>query len=167
MFHHSWDAVFQGGKWCTPLNAADEVIMNKHVYSDTIEESKPRGKPPTDIQTEQCLDDDLCQELLNLMKKSREMASLAMSAGDASKPLAEGSYRNCAGKVAKYAQLALEADEFGDIISICTGAVIPNQHDYEDGMDNPKTYSAAMESLIAEKLDTAMKDKLDLIGQHH
>jgi hypothetical protein len=68
MFHHSWDAVFQGGKWCTALNAADEVIMNKHVYSDTIEESKPRGKPPTNIQTEECLDDDLRQELLNLMK---------------------------------------------------------------------------------------------------
>jgi len=50
---------------------------------------------------------------------------------------------------------------------MCTGAAIFNHHDHEDGMDNPKTYSSATESLIAKKLDTAMKVKLDSICQHH
>jgi len=69
MLHHSWDVVFRGGKWYTALNIADEVIMNKHFYRDNIEESTPRGKAPSDSQTEECLDNDSPPELLNSMKK--------------------------------------------------------------------------------------------------
>jgi hypothetical protein len=62
------------------------------------------------------------------------------------------------------AQLALEDEEFEDMIPIHAVAEISDNH--EDGIDDPKCYKAVTESPLAEKWDTAMKVKLDVIGQH-
>jgi len=86
------------------------------------------------------------------------------SLGDAWKPPAEGSRRNCAGKLAEYAQLALEDEEFEDMIPIYAAAAISD--DYEDGIDDPKSYKAATESPITEDWDMALKEELDAVGQH-
>jgi len=101
-------------------------------------------------------------------KKSRELAGLETSLGDEWKPPAEGSRRNRAGKdtLAESAQLALEDEEFEDMIPIYAAAAISNNHDHEDGIDDPKSYKAATESSLAEKWDMAMKEELDAVGQH-
>jgi len=93
------------------------------------------------------------------------LAGLETSLGDAWKPPAEGSHRNRAGKdtLAESAQLALEDDEFEDMIAIYAAAAISNDH--EDAIDT-KSYKAATESPLAEKWDTAMKEELYAIGQH-
>jgi hypothetical protein len=65
--------------------------------------------------------------------------------------------------LAESAQLALEDEEFEDMISIYTAAAISDDH--EDAID-PKSYKAATESPLANKWDTAMKEELDAIGQH-
>ena len=72
-------------------------------------------------------------------KKSRELAGLETSLGDAWKPLAEGSRRNRSGEDtrAESAQLALEDEEFEDIIRIYAAAAISDNH--EDGIDDPKS----------------------------
>jgi len=49
------------------------------------------------------------------------------------------------------------------MIRIYAAAAISDDH--EDGID-PASYSAATESPLAEKWDTAMKEELDAIGQH-
>jgi len=87
-----------------------------------------------------------------------------MSLGDAWKPPGEGSRRNRAGTLAASAQLALEDEEFEDVIPIHAAAVISDDH--EDGIDNPKSYKAATESPLTNKWDTAMKEELDAIGHH-
>ena len=94
-------------------------------------------------------------------KKSRELAGLETSLGEAWKPPAEGSRRNRSGKdtLAESAQLALKDEEFEDMIPIYAAAAISNDH--EDGIDNPKSYKAATESPLADKWDTAMKEELD------
>ena len=89
-------------------------------------------------------------------KKSRELAGLETSLGDAWKPPAEGSRRNRAGKLAESAQLALEHEEFEDMIPMYAVAVISD--DREGGIDDPKSYKAATESPLADKWDTAMKE---------
>jgi hypothetical protein len=96
------------------------------------------------------------------------LAVLETSLGDAWKPLAEGSRRNRAAKdtLAESAQLALEDEEFEDMIPIYAAAAISHNHDHQDGIDNPKAYKAATESPLADKWDTAMKEELDAIGQH-
>jgi len=101
-------------------------------------------------------------------KKSRECAGHETSLGDAWKPLAEGTRRNSAGKhkLADSAQLALEDEELEDMIPIYTDAAISNNHDLEDGIDDPKSYRAATESLPAKKWDMVMKEELNVIGQH-
>ena len=101
-------------------------------------------------------------------KKSQQLAGLESSLGDAWKPLAEGSHRNRARKdtLAESAQLAPKDEEFEDMIPIYAAAAISNNHDHEDGIDDPKSYKAATESPLAEKWDTAMKDELDAISQH-
>jgi len=66
--------------------------------------------------------------------------------------------------MAESEQLALEDEEFEDIIPIPAGAAISDDH--EDGIDNSMSYKAATESLLANKWDTAMKEELDAIGQH-
>ena len=86
-----------------------------------------------------------------------------MSLGVAWKPPAEGSHQNLAGKLAESAQLALEDEEFEDMIPIHTTAAISDN--YEHGID-PKSYKAANESPLAERWDTAMKHEVDAIGQH-
>jgi len=134
--HHSRDVVFREGKRYTAPNAADEAIMHEHFYRDVIEEPKPIHKQPTERQTEQLLDDESPP---NPKKKSRELAGLERSLGDAWKPLAEGSRRNRAGKdtLAESAQLALEDKEFEDMIPIYAAAAISDDH--EDGIDDPKS----------------------------
>jgi len=98
---------------------------------------------------------------------SRELAGLESSLGDAWNPPAECSHRNRAGKdtLAESAQLPLEDEEFEDMIPIYSAAAISNNHDHDDGIDQ-KSYKAAAESPLADKLDTAMKEELDAIGQH-
>jgi hypothetical protein len=112
------------------------------------------------------LDDDPSPEPPKPKKKSRELSGLETSLGDAWKPPAEGSCRNRAGKLAESAHLALKDEEFEDMIPIYAPDAISNNHDHEDGIDNPKSYKAATESLLADKWDTVMKEELDAIGQH-
>ena len=52
------------------------------------------------------------------------------------------------------------------MIPIYAAAAISDNHDHEDGIDDPTSYKAATESPLAEKWDTAMKEELDTIGQH-
>jgi len=58
--HRSRDVVFREGEWYTAPNAADEAILNQHIYRDVIEEPKPkpRGKQQTKRQREEPLDND-------------------------------------------------------------------------------------------------------------
>jgi hypothetical protein len=99
-------------------------------------------------------------------KKSRDLAGLETSLGDAWKLPAEGSRRNRAGKdrLAESAQLALEDEKFEDMIPIYAAAAISNDH--EDGIDDPKSYKPSSMSQLADKWDTAMKEQLDAIGLH-
>jgi hypothetical protein len=129
--HHSPDMVFREGKRYTAPNAADKAILNKYFYRDVIEDPKPtptkkesETSPPTgdgnsERQTEEPLDDDSPPEPLKpKTKKSRELAGLESSRGEAWKPPAEGSHRNPGRKLAESAQMALEDEEFEDIITI-------------------------------------------------
>ena len=139
--HRSLDVVFRDGKRYTALNAANEAILNQHFYRDVIEEPKLKPRPikkqPTERQTEEWLDDESPPKP---NKKSRELAGLEMSLGDAWKPLAEGSRQTGAGKdtLAESAQLAREDEEFEDMLPIYAVAAISNNHDHEDGIDDPK-----------------------------
>jgi len=166
--HHSRDVVFREGKWYTAPNAADEAILNDHFYRDVIKEPKPKPteKQPTERQTEEPLDNDSPPDPPQPKKTSRELAGLARSLGDAWKPPGGGSHRNCAGKgkLAESAQLALDDEDFEDLIPIHAPAAISDDH--EDGIDDPRLYKAATESPLADKWDNAMKDELDAIGQH-
>jgi hypothetical protein len=76
---------------------------------------------------------------------------------------ANGSHRNHAGKLADSTHLALEDEEFKDMIPIYAASAISDDH--EDNIYDPQCYRAATESLLAEKWDTAMKEELDTIGQ--
>jgi hypothetical protein len=58
--------------------------------------------------------------------------------------------------LAETAQLALEDENIEDMIPIHAAAAISDDH--EDGIDDPKSYKAATESLFAEQWDTAMKE---------
>jgi hypothetical protein len=60
--------------------------------------------------------------------------------------------------------LALEDEEFEDMIPIYAAAAISDDH--EDGIDDPKSYKAATRSLLAEIWDTVMTEELDAFGQH-
>jgi len=131
-----------------------------------MEEPKPTEKQPTERQTEESLDDDSPPEPPKPQKKPRELAGLETSLGEAWKPPAEGSRRNRAGKLAESAQLALEDEEFKEMIPIYAAAAISNNHDHEDGIDDQKSYNAATEFPLAEKWDMAMTEELDSIGQH-
>ena len=66
--------------------------------------------------------------------------------------------------MADSAQLALEDEEFEDMVLIYAAAAISDDH--EDGIDDLKSYKAATESPLADKWDTSMKEELDAIGQH-
>jgi len=151
--HRSRDVVFREGKRYTAPNAADEAILNEHFYSDVIKEPKPTPieKQPTEHQTEESLDNDRPPEPPKPKTKSRALAGLETSLGDAWKPPAEGSSRNRASKLAESAKLALEDEEFEDMIPIYAAAAISNNHDHEDGIDDPKSYKAATKSPLAEK----------------
>jgi len=157
--------VFREGKRYTSPNAADEVILYEHFYRDVIEAPKPTEKQPTERQTEESLDDCSPPEPPKSRKKPRDLVGLETSLGEAWKPPAEGSRHNRAGKLAESAQLALEDEEFEDMVPIYVAAVISNNHDHKDGIDDPRSHNAATESPLTEKWDTAMKEKLDAIGQ--
>jgi len=68
--------------------------------------------------------------------------------------------------LAESAPLALEAEELEVMIPIYTAAAISNNHNHEDGIDDPRSYTEATESPLADKWDMAMKEVLDAIGQH-
>ena len=161
---------FRERKRYTAPNASEEAILKEHFYRDVIKKPKPTEKQPTRDEsseglTEEPLDDDSPPDPPKLKKKSRELAVLETSLGEAWKLPAEGSPRNRAGKLAESAQLALEDEEFEDMISIYAAAAISNNHDLEDGIDDPKSYTATTESPLAEKWDTAMTKELHAIGQ--
>jgi hypothetical protein len=67
------------------------------------------------------------------------LADLEWSLGDAWKPPAEGCPSNRSGKdtLAESAQLALEDEEFEDMIPIYGAAAISNDH--EDGINDTKS----------------------------
>jgi hypothetical protein len=107
--------------------------LNEHFYRDVIEEPKPKPTPiekqPTEHQTEESCDDDPPPEPPKpKIKMSQDFAGLESSLGDAWKPPAEGSHRNCGGKLAESAQLALEDEEFKDMIRIYAAAAISDDH---------------------------------------
>jgi len=158
--------VIREGKQYTASNAADEAILNEHFYRDDIEEPKPTEKQRTERQTEESLDEHSPPDPSKPKKKSSELAGLETSLGDAGKPLAEGSRRNRAGKLAESAQLALEDEEYEDVIRIHAAAAISYDHDHEVGIDDPMSYKAATESPLAEKWDMAMNEELDATGYH-
>jgi hypothetical protein len=85
------------------------------------------------------------------------LAGLETSLRDAWKTPAEGSRWNRSRKdtLTESAQLALEDEEFRDMIPIDTAAAISDNH--EDGINDPKSYKAATESLLADKWETAMQ----------
>jgi len=165
MIHCSRDVVFRERKWYTAPNAADDGILNEHFYRDVIKEPIPIKKQPTKRQTQESLDDDPPPEAPNPKKKTRTLAVLETSHGDAWKPPAAGSCQNRAGKdtLAESAQLALEDEGFEDMIHLYAAAAISN--DPEDAFD-PKPNNAATESPLTEKWDTVMKVELDAIDQH-
>jgi len=84
-------------------------------------------------------------ETLKPKKYFQELAGHEMSHGDAWKPPGECSCENCTGKQnsAKTTPLALEDKEFKDMIPIYAAAVISNDHDHQDGIDNAVCYAAA------------------------
>ena len=122
------------------------------------------GVGNSERQTEEPLDDDSTPDPPKTKMKSRELAGFEMSLGDACNPPAEGSRRNRTGMLAESAQLALEDEEFEDMIPICAAAAISDNH--KDEIYDPKSYQAATEAPLAEKWDTAMKHDLDVFGQH-
>jgi len=163
--HRSSDAVFREGKRYTAPNAADEALFNEDFYRDDIEEPKPIEKQPTKRQMEEPLGDDSPPDPPKpKTKKSQELAGLESSLGDASKLPAKGSHRDHTGKLAESAQLARENEEFEDKIPIYDAVVITDG--LEDGIDDPKSYKAATECLLAKKWDMAMKKVLDAMCQH-
>jgi len=116
--HRFRDVICKEGKRYTAPNAADEAILHEHFYRDVIVEPTPTKKqsetsqsiekPPTgdgnsERQTEEPLDDDLPLDPPKPKKKSRELASLETSLGEAWKPPAEGSCRNRSGRLAESA----------------------------------------------------------------
>jgi uncharacterized protein YozE (UPF0346 family) len=122
--------------------------LNEHFYRVVLEEHNPIEKQPTERQTEESLDDESPPKP---KKNSQELAGLETSVGDAWKPPAEGSCRNCAGKdtLTECAQLALEDEGFKDMIPIDAATAISN--DREDGIDDPKSYKAATKSPLTDK----------------
>jgi hypothetical protein len=66
--------------------------LNEHFYRDVIEEPKPNPthieKQPTERQTEESVDEESAPKPKT--NKSRELAGLEASLGDAWKPPAEG-----------------------------------------------------------------------------
>jgi hypothetical protein len=151
--------------------------LNEHFYRDVIEEPKPtptkkesETSPPTgdgnsERLMEQPLDDASPPEPPKpKRKKSQELAGLGLSPEEEWKLPAEGSRRNRTGKLAESAQLALEDEEFEDMIPIYAAAGISDDH--EDGINDPESHKAATESPLADKWDTVMKEELDAIGQH-
>jgi len=87
-----------------------------------------------------------------------------MSHGEAWKPPAEGSDWNRNGKLARSVQLAVEDEEFEDMITMYAAAAISNNYDHEDGIDDPKSYEEVTESPLDEKCDAAPKEEFDAIG---
>jgi hypothetical protein len=168
--HCSRDVVFREGKRYTAPNAADQAILNEHFYRDVIEKPKPQPieKQPTERQMEELFNDDPPPKPPKPQtKKSRELAGLEKSLGNAWKPPAKGSLQNRPGTdtLAESAQLALEDEEFEDMIPIYAAAAMSNNRHHEDGIDEPKCYKAATESALAEKWDMVMKVELDAFSQ--
>jgi len=121
--HCSRYVVFREHKQYTAPNAPDEAILNEHFYRDVTVEPTPTKtqsetsqrieKLPTrevnsERPTEEPLDDDSPPHPPKTKTKSRELAGLETSPGDAWKPPAQGSRQNRAGKLAESAQLALK-----------------------------------------------------------
>jgi hypothetical protein len=96
------------------------------------------------------LDDNSPPDPPKPKKKSRELAGLETSLGEAWKPPAEGSRRNRTAMLPQSAQLALEDEEFEDMIPMYVLAAISNNHNHDDGIDDRMSYKPATESLLTE-----------------
>jgi hypothetical protein len=147
MLHCSREVVFREEKRFTAPNAADDAILNTHFYRDVIEEAKPKPieKQLTERQTEERLDNSP-QDPPKPKKKLRGLAGLGTSLLDAWKPPADCSRPNRTGRerLAESAQLALEDEESEDMIPIYAAAANSNNHNHDDGIDDPKSYKAAI-----------------------
>jgi hypothetical protein len=77
------------------------------------------------------------------------LAGIQLSLGNASKRPAKGSHRNRATKLAEKQQLALDDEEFEDVIPIYTPAAIYDNH--VDDIVDTVSYRAVTESLLTEK----------------
>jgi len=175
ILHRSRDVVFGDGMWETAPNGADEAILNMLFYSDVIEELTPTKKPSqtwqpitqqlTERQTEVRWDNNSPLDPLHPKKKWSKLAGLKTSHRDACKRPASISHRNCAGKdtLAGSVQLALDNEELKNTIPIYTGAAFWDN--YVDGI-NAMSYKTALESLLLEKCDTAIKKEWDTIARH-
>jgi hypothetical protein len=152
------------------------MILNQHFYRNVFEEPKPKPtqKQPlrdesSEHQTEEPSDNN---SPLNPLKpktmKTRELAGLGTSHGDAWKPPAASSRRNCAGKdmLAESAQWALVDEEIQQMISMYSVAAISNDHDHEDAIEDPMSYQSATEYPLLEKWDMVTKEQLQAMGQH-
>jgi len=162
--HRSRDVGFREGKRYTAPNAADEAILNRHFYRDVIKKPKPTERQPAEGEMEKSLDDESPPESRNLKIKSPEMGAHESWLADAWKPPSEGSHRNHAGKLVKSAQVALNNEEFENMIPLYGAAMIFDDH--EDGIDDPNCFKAETDSLLGKKWDTTKKKELDAIGQH-
>jgi hypothetical protein len=60
--------------------------------------------------------------------------------------------------------LALEDEEFENMIPIYTAAAISDNH--QDGIHHLTYYNAATEAPLANRWDLALEHELDVIGQH-
>jgi len=91
-----------------------------------------------------------------------------MSLGEASNPLAKECHQNHAEKneFGKTVQVALDMEEFQNIISINAAAAISSNYDDEDGIEDLMSHNAAIESPFTKYWDPAMTNKLNTLGQH-
>jgi hypothetical protein len=151
----SRDVVYTEGKLYSTLHAADDAFLNQHFYRDVIKEPIPIENQPTECQTKESLENGLPPEPTNRKKMSLELDGFECSLGGAWKPPAEGSHPNHPCNLAESAQVALEDDEFEDMVSICSPMAISGDH--EDHIDDPKSYEALNESPLAKQWHTAVK----------
>jgi len=113
---------------------------------------------------EESLDNNWPSEPLKPKMNSQELSGLVTLLGDAGEQPAECSCGNRDGKLAESPQLALEDEEFEDMIPISAAAILSN--DYDEGID-PKSYKSATQSALTETWNMVMKEELDANGQHY
>ena len=109
--HHSTDVASREGTRFTTLNAADQVIFNRHFYRDGIVEpthTRKQSETSQPIENQRTVvgnprshtEEPLGNKLpLKPMMKLRDSAGLETSPGDAGKPPGASSRQNRAGRI--------------------------------------------------------------------